>query len=166
MAAPHVFVTWTVQDAKGKTSVTKVNFPDSTDIAILKMFASSTIGLLDPLMKGRIIEAGIGLSVDISAATRKAAPLPDSDVEEGARFQWNTVSGAVTGFRVPTFDEAKLVTGTRNVNTADAQVAAFVNRITDGQTQGLINVSPSDDRGSDINALKSARESFTSSRGE
>jgi len=33
-----------------------------------------------------------------------------------------------------------------------------------GKTTGLVNASPSDDRGSDIDNVASARESFTPSR--
>jgi hypothetical protein len=164
MAAPHVFLTYTIQDAKGANSVSKINFPDSVDIAILKMFASSTATMINNLIKGKIIDAGIGIQVDLSGATIRATPDANSDVEEGARFNWRTAVGALTNFRLPTFDEAFFVDGTKLVDTADPAVDAFVQRILQGQTQGLINVSPTDDRGSDIDELAAARESFTSSR--
>ena len=164
MAAPHVFLTWTIRDAKGKTSVAKMNMPDSADIAIAKTFIGSTAQLIDPLIKGQITELGIGLSVDLPGSGLKTAPLADSDVEEGARFNWTADSGAKTNFRIPTFDEAKMVSGTILVDTADTDVDAFVQRVLAGQTVGLINVSPSDDRGSDIVGLDSAVESFTASR--
>lgn len=165
MAAPHVFVVYSIKDAKGKISITKVNFPDSADIAIVKIFARSTAEFINNIIKGQIVDIGIGLSVDMSGLTLRAAPDPDSDVEEGARFTWRAATGALTNFRLPTFDEAFLVSGTKNVDTADAAVDTFVDRIIEGHTEGLINVSPSDDRGSDIVSLDAARESFTASRG-
>lgn len=164
MAAPHAFLTYTVKDAKGKPSVVKINFPYAVDIGQVASFAVDTATMINNLITGRITDAAVGLSVDLSGATIRSAPDPDSDVEEGARFMWNAASGAVTGFRLPTFDEAKMLSGTRNVDTADSDVSTFTARILAGKTTGLVNASPSDDHGSDIATLASARESFTSSR--
>lgn len=165
MAAPHVFVTYTVQDAKGAKSTMKINFPDAADIAVLKDFVRGTASMIDALIKGAIVDAGIGLAVDITGLGLKAAPNADSDVEEGARFSWRTVLGTRPQFRMPTFDEAFISAGTKGVDTTDPTVDTFVQRIEQGRTIGLVNVSPSDDRGEDIISLDGARESFTSSRG-
>lgn len=164
MGAPHVFVSYSIRDAKGATSTTNINLPDSVDIAIAKLFVRSTAEMIDNLIKGRIVDAGIGLSVDLAGLTLKGAPNADSDVEEGARFSWRTALNTLTGFRIPTFDETFMVSGTRQVDTANSTVNTFVQRMLAGQTQGIINVSPSDDRGEDITALDAATESFTSSR--
>lgn len=165
MAAPHVFLVYSIRDAKNKTSTVKINFPVNVDIGVLQAFASSTATMINSIIKGQIMDAGIGLAVDLSGATIRNAPDPNSDVEEGARFSWRSAVGAITNFRLPTFDEAFLVDGTKNVDTADTTVDAFVQRVLAGHTVGLVNASPSDDRGSDITALEAARESFTSSRG-
>lgn len=163
MAAPHAFVTYSVKDAKGKVVPFIINFPANVDIGVLRTnFVPTTATLIDTLLKGKIVQAGIGLAVDISGATIKATPNADSDVEEGAFFGWKAANGADTGFRVPTFDEAKLVSGTTAVDTADTDVDAFVQRILAGQTVGLTNVSPSTDRGEDIATLETAVESFKS----
>lgn len=164
MAAPHIIGVYTIRDAKGKTSVSKMNFPIASDQAVLVDFLKTTAQLLDPLIKGQIVAIGAGIEVDLPGSGLKTAPLSDSDVEEGARFNWRAASGAFTNWRVPTFDEAKMVTGTPDVDTADTDVAAYVARIEAGKTDTLINVSPSDDRGSDITDLDTARESFTSTR--
>ncbi len=165
MAAPHVFLVYSIRDAKGKTSTVKINFPVTVNIGMVQDFAVSTATMINSLIKGQIMDAGIGLAVDLSGATIRNAPDPNSDVEEGARFSWRSAAGAITNFRLPTFDEAFMVSGTRNVDTEDTTVDAFVQRIIEGRTVGLENASPSDDRGSDIEALDTARESFTSSRG-
>lgn len=165
MAAPHVFVSYTVEDAKGEKSSFNINFPDSVDIAILKLFARSTAEMIDDLIKGRITAIGVGLQVDMAGLTVKTTANADADVEEGARFSWRTALNTLTSFRLPTFDETFLNAGTRQVNTANVAVNTLVQRILAGQTQGVINVSPSDDRGEDVTALESATESFTRSRG-
>lgn len=164
MAAPHVFLVYGIQDAKGKVSNIKINFPVAVDIGQVASFAGDTATMINSIITGKILNAGIGLAVDLSGATIRSAPDPTSDVEEGARFSWRSAVGAITNFRLPTFDEAKMVSGTRNVDTADTDVATFVARILAGKTTGIINASPSDDRGSDIGVLEGARESFTSSR--
>lgn len=164
MAAPHIVGIYSIRDAKGKKSTTTMNFPIASDQAVLVDFLKTTAQLIDPLIKGQIIGIGAGIVVDLPGSGLKTAPLADSDVEEGARFNWLASSGALTNFRIPTFDEAKMVTGTPDVDTADGDVDDFVQRMRAGKTDTLVNVSPSDDRGSDITELESARESFTSTR--
>lgn len=164
MAAPHAFVTYSVLDAKGKRTPFIINFPQAVDIGVLRSnFVPSTATLINAIIKGKIVEAGVGLAVDLSGATIKATPTADSDVEEGAYMGFAADNGATTGFRIPTFDEAKMVSGTARVNTADTDVDAFVQRIISGQTVGLTNVSPSTDRGEDVSELKVAKEAFKSS---
>lgn len=165
MSAPHAFLVYTIQDAKGKKSTTTINFPAAVDIGQVASFAGDTATMINNIITGKIIEAGVGLAISLSGATIRATPDANSDVEEGARFSWNSAIGAITGFRLPTFDEAKMVSGTRDVDLADTDVDTFVQRIIAGKTTGLVNASPSDDRGSDIATLATARESFTSSRG-
>lgn len=165
MAAPHVFLVYTIQDAKGAPSTMLLNFPVNVDIGVLQTFAASTATMINNLITGKIVQAGIGLAVDLSSATIRATADPNSDVEEGARFSWRSAVGGTTQFRIPTFDEALFLAGTKQVDTADTAVDAFVQRILAGQTVGITNVSPSDDRGSDVTTLASARESFTKSRG-
>lgn len=161
---PHAFLSYTIKDAKNKESVMNINFPENVDIAVLKTFASSTATMINNLIKGEIVSAGIGVEVDLSGATIRSTPDADSDVEEGARFSWRSVVNSFPRFRMPTFNEAKLVSGTTVVDTGDSDVSAFVGRIESGQTVGLVNVSPSDDRGEDISALSTAIEDFQSSR--
>lgn len=164
MAAPHVAAIYSVQDAKNKVSTFQIKFPINSDIAVLQDFVITTATMVNNLIKGKIISAGIALIVDLAGATIRATPDPDSDVEEGAKFLWNAASGAITGFRLPTFDEAKLSAGSNAVDLTDADVDTFHDRIIEGRTIALTNVSPSDDRGSDIESIRSALEAFTATR--
>lgn len=165
MGRPIVSLFTEIQDAKGAISITKMNFPTSTDIAILKTFARSTATMIDALIKGKILGVSIGIGVDSLPGGLKASALADSDVEERARFIWQAASGNTSLFHLPTFDEAKFVSGTQVVDTADTDVAAFVARIEAGQTVGIINVSPSDDAESDLTTLNAAYEAFGKDRG-
>lgn len=167
MAAPHAFVTYSIQDAKGKVSVTKVNFPVAVDIGVLRNnFVPTTATLINALILGKIISAGVGLEVDLSSATIRATPDVNSDIEEGAYWPFQAANGAEAGFRLATFDEDKIIGGTKLVNGADTDVVAFRDRILEGQTVGLTNVSPSTEQGGDLTVAGNAYEQFRASRGK
>lgn len=163
MAVPNVFVIYTIKDAKGKKATKKVNFGASANLGMVRAWAENFAPLLANVIKGQIVDIGIGIGVTLPGGL-PTAPDADADVEEGARFNWRTAIGSNTEFRIPTFDEAKLVAGTNQVNTADADVTAVINQMITGHTVALENIQPTDERGSDVVALESARESFQSSR--
>jgi len=157
-------VVYTVADETGKTSTFRIPFPYSTDIAVLQQFAWSTAELIDPLIKGAIVNIGISGSVEFSDATLKETALTGSDVEEGAYFGFKSADQFISGFTIPTWDEAFVVDASDLIDIVDPDVDALVDRITAGQTVGLTNVSPSDSRGSDLEVLVTAKESFRSTR--
>lgn len=163
LVPPHVELFYRIRDAKGANGQTTHNFPVAADLAVVADYARGTGQFIDALIKGQIIGYGISLVLDLALITGiKTAPLPDSDVEEGARFTMATSVGGGTEFRIPTFDEAFLVPGTRLVDLVDPAVDALVQRVIAGRTLGAINVSPSNIYGHDITALESAVESFVS----
>lgn len=169
MAPAHAFVSYTIMDAKGKKSTVQINFPEAAAgsgfIDVLHSFTDTTCVLIDALIKGQVVDCGIGVKVDISGITLiKDSPDADSDVEEGGRFQFLSAVNSLTKLRLPTFDEAHLLPGTQQVDLTDVNVDAFVDRMIEGRTVVAVNVSPSDDRGEDIESIASARESFQSSR--
>lgn len=160
----HVEIFYRVLDAKGKNGTTTQSFPIAVDIAVLQDYLRGMGQFIDAVIKGQIVAAGVSLTIDLATITGiKTAPLADSDREEGAEFAFTVAGGGLTGFRLPTFDEAFLVSGTNLVDTADAAIIALVDRVTEGHTLGIINVSPSNIYGSDIEALASATEAFQSS---
>lgn len=165
MGAPHAFVIFSIMDFKGKISPMKINFPESVDIGVLRSdFVPTTATLINALILGKIVSAGIGLEVDISGATIRATPDVNSDVEEGTWWPMTAANGAETGFRMPTFDEAKLVPGGQFVDLTDTDALAMATRLVSGQTVGATNVSPSTDRGEDITVVNQPYEQFKASR--
>lgn len=158
-----VFLTYSYVDAKGATASNRINFPANVDIDQLKGFAVSTGLLIDTLTRCKVVGVGIGIEVDLVGAF-KASAIANSDVEEGARFAWNTDGFTLTSFRIPGFDEAFVDSFSRNVDLTNVNVDALVQRIIVGQTTGLINVSPSDGAGNDITGIATALESFQKSR--
>jgi hypothetical protein len=162
MANVQVFGVYTVRDAKGATSTTKINFSPSANIGMATAWMESGAPLFAAIIKGQIVDIGVGIGLQVSGLP--ALPDPDSDVEEGARFSFRTVADFITGHRIPTFDESKIVSGTANVDTADTDVAAWVDHMIDGHTVLLDNIQPTDERGSDINALEKAKEAHQAQR--
>jgi len=158
-----VFLTYSYEDSKGAKGSNRINFPSTVDIDQLRGFAVSTGLLIDAVTRCKVVGIGIGIEVDLVGAF-KASAIANSDVEEGARFTWNTASFTNTSFRLPGFDEAFVDSFSRNVDLANPSVNALVQRIIQGQTTGLINVSPSDNAGNDITGIATALESFQKSR--
>lgn len=164
-------VVLTVEDNKGKQSTVEVNLTSAITTTAQLIGAARSIALLiEPLIKGTIVKVGVGVAVTMSALTwtNDNAASIDSDVEEGARFQFLTDTGFYTGFRLPTFDEQYILPGTDVVNVAAAPVAALITALTDqmsivpgGGTGTVIFVDKRDDS---LSALSSAREAFQSSR--
>lgn len=164
MPVPHVELFYEIKDAKKGSARLVQKFPVAADLAVVADYARGTGQFIDAVIKGLIVGYGITLRLDLDDITGiKTAAAADSDVEEGARFQFQTAVDGLTGFRIPTFDEAFIVPGTNLVDTADAAIIALVDRVIAGRTLGAINVSPSDQYGNDIVALDSAIESFVSS---
>ena len=158
-----VGIIYSVLDAKGQSSTTEVNLSDALSLVQITGYAQALATLINAVTTGVVTRIGVVVAVDLPVGLRVAA-LTNSDVEEGAKFQFNTASNFRTGFRLPTFDETKIASNSRAVDLEDADVAALVNGIVNGLTIGGTVVSPTDKRESDITALTAAKEQFLSSR--
>lgn len=159
-------INYTIVDEKNKTSSTEANLPDATTLADAKLWAAEMAKLLNPLITGAITKISISLDVALPAGIRAAA-ASGSDVEEGGRFQFGVTGGFYTAMRLPTFLESKVNAGSKDVNIADAAVAAYITAMTTGidltAAGGSGVVQPCDKRGADTVSLKSAVEQFLSS---
>lgn len=155
----------TVRDAKGEESTTEFNFPASYDIGDVVSFAQQSAQRIDALIKGQIVRLGIAYKVSLPSGI-KIVPDADSDVEEGARFQFRTEDDNLTSMRLPTFDDALFVDGTKNVDLTDADVDEWVDSMVTGAPVVALGgvLSPSDKREEDIASLDFAVEAFTKSR--
>lgn len=163
MANVQVFGVYTVRDAKGATSTTKINFAPAANIGMVTAWMESGAALFAAMIKGQIIDIGVGIGLQVAGLP--AAPDADSDVEEGARFSYNTAADFITSHRVPTFDESLIVAGTANVDTTTGNaVDDWVQHMIQGHTVGVENIQPTDERGSDVTALVKAREAHQAQR--
>lgn len=159
--------TYSIVDAKGARSTTSVNFRDEDDYERVVDAAGDMAVLINDLISGQIVGISLTRTVDVPGAVR-SAPVTNSDVEEGARFQFRTTNGFDTSLRLPTFLESKIATNSKAVNLTDTQVAAFITAMTEGIVTNVggtnVTLDPTDSRGEDIVSLSFAREQFVSSR--
>jgi hypothetical protein len=163
-------VIYSIKDGKGKNSTCTIALPTSVSYASAVSFGIEMAKLVDSLITGQITRAGVAFVIDLSVVSGlKSSPGANSDVEEGAKFQFRTVLNHPTGLRLPTFDETYIVAGSDAVNLTATQVAAFVAGMINGvdidPSPTTTLVQPSDQRSEDITALSFAREAFQSSRG-
>jgi hypothetical protein len=150
-------IIYTVYDAKGAKSTHSVWLPDGTTLADAQTFATSYSELLDAVIDGRISK--IGIVYEGTLGTVKETPVAGCDVEQGALFIYNA-GDFLFRHRLPTFTPTLIVANSRAVDLTDEDVTAFVA----GMVTGLAGTSPCEHRGTDISALKSARELYQRSR--
>lgn len=163
-------VIYSFVDAKGETSTTEVNVPTGLTLANMTIFAQEMAKLINPLVNGVITRIGLAISIALPSGIRTVA-VSTSDVEEGGKFQFRTAGGYYTGLRLPTLNETLVSAGSKDINTLDTSVAAFIAAMLTGidlttatPTAGTGTVAPTDGRGDDITALVTAKEQFVKSR--
>lgn len=162
-------VTIAIKDAKGKGATTEFNFPSSYDFQDITLFAAQAAGRINKLIRGKITGVTVSQAVtDFTGVTLRADPLPEADVEEGARFQFKTAGGFFTSMRLPTFEEDLIIEGTKNVDLTNADVETFTDSMVTGAPVVALGgvLSPSDKRDEDIVSMEFAKEEFQSSRAE
>lgn len=160
-----VDLSYSIRDAKGDATSFSISFPSTTDVVVLRdNFAPTTAELLDPLIDGVIEDANASINVNLDGVDIKDAPIVGADVEEGATFSWRSTAGAPTTFRLPTFDETFGLETGLGVDTSNPDVDAFIQRIVNGDTQGLTTVRFADSHGNNISAFQKAVDNFRKSR--
>lgn len=156
-------ILFSIQDAKSQVSTTEIRVPTGTAFADVAPFAQAMAVLINAVITGAITRIGVVFSVALPGGIRGGA-LTNSDVEEGAKFQFRTELGNYTSFRLPTFDESLISSNSRAVDLEDTDVAALITAMEDGIDVTPV-VEPCDGREEDVVALSFAREQFQSSRG-
>lgn len=153
-------IQYSVLDDKGLIARTLVHVPSGTSLANAGVFAGDLAGAIDALIHGQIVSVDICIPFDFSGLGLKTAPDANSDVEEGALFGFVDALGLTYRQRLPTFSEAFILANSRNVDLANAAVQAY----TDGIITGFSTVAPTTQSGSDLTALRDAKEQFVKNR--
>lgn len=160
----------TIQDGKGKKSNMIINLPPALpNIGRYQAIARNWMDIIRGVIRGKVVYAGVTFGIELTAGAIGDVAEPDSDVEEGAKFIFTTENGFPTSIRVPTFDETKILDGTRQVDLTDGAVENLVEAMIDGIDDDdtvVVNLQDVvDTHGDDVVSLSSALESFQRSRG-
>lgn len=156
-----VAIYFTVQDSDADKSTFEFWFPSATAMAVITAGVPAIAALVNPLLNGGLVNAGFKVEVDLSGTWGPIAALI-SDVQEKAEFSMRTLNGFLTRLNLPTFDENFFTVGTGQVDTADPDVAAFIDFLEDGITVGGGLLAPSSPRGAteDVVTVEKAIENW------
>lgn len=156
---PH-YVYISIKDEKGDISTISFPFPDSTPVTDLALLPSAIWNLVNPLVTGGLVEAGFRYVANIAATSASAG----ADVQEKGEFILRTVNGFLKRLNIPTFLESLFNSGSKEINQADGDVAAFITLLEDGidlaGSGGSGVVQPCDIRGEDLETLEAAIENW------
>lgn len=156
----------TIGDAKGDQSTVSIPLPDATAVTDAVLFAQAIIPLIEPLLNGALRDARLAVPVTF---TPWSAPASIADIQEKARFAFRGANNFLKSISLPTFVETFFSAGSKDVDTSDTDVAAFVTAMTDGidltGAGGSGVVEPCDTRGDDLTEIESAVEAWGNARG-
>lgn len=161
---------YTVADGDNDASVISipVAFVDTLDGAALAYAIGYGWDIINPLINGTLINAGITVQVDIGDFTNAAAATI-SDVQEKAEFVFRAVGGFLKRITLPTFIET-FFTGSgagKEVDVTQSAVTAFNTLITDGFHEALVStepLTPTTDHGEDITTYVEGHQAWGKNR--
>jgi hypothetical protein len=150
---------YTIADADGDVSVINipVEFLSTLDGDAFAFAVKYGWDIINPLLNGTLVSAGITVDIDIAAFTNVAAAVI-ADVQEKAEFIFHAVGGFPKRISLPTFIET-FFTGAgagKEVDVTQAAVTAFNTLIVDGFHEALVSTEPLlpvTDHGEDIDAF-------------
>lgn len=156
-----VTVNITILDAKGKSSTTRIRVPTGFVLPQYAEFGVAIGQLIANLSEGVITEISVSVPIDLSTATIRAAAMNIADVAKKALFMARSaVSGLFGKFFFPTYNEINTVSGSDDLDSADADVAALITLIESGVNVAGTFIQPIDLRGNDLVDVSEAREIF------
>lgn len=152
-----VFLFYTIQDADGDKSTIDIPFPNSFNMANAAAVVTAFAGVINPLLNGGLVSAGVRAEFDLSGTWGPAALLI-ADIQEQAQFLFRVTGGFPKLLNLPTFIETFFNSGgsQKTVDMTATEVVDFVNAMEDGLTVATVLYQPSDYRGTDILSTESA----------
>jgi hypothetical protein len=161
---------YTVADGDNDPSVISIPvvFLDTLDGAALAYAIGYGWDIINPLINGTLINAGITIQVDIADFTNTAAAAI-SDVQEKAEFVFRAVGGFIKRLSLPTFIET-FFTGSgagKEVDITQSAVTAFNTLMTAGFHEAAVSVNPitpTTDHGEDLTAYIEGHQSWGKNR--
>lgn len=161
---------YTIEDADGDQSVISipVSFVDTIDGAGLAFAVAYGWPIINALVSGHLVNAGITIEMDISGFTNAAADVL-SDVQEKAEFVYRAVGGFIKRVSLPTFIET-FFTGSgagKEVDVTQSQVTAFNTLMISGFHEASVStdpLTPTTDHAEDITTFIEGHQSWGKNR--
>ena len=161
---------YTIEDADGDESVIDipVSFASIIDGDGLAFAVEYGWDIIEPLLNGHLVRAGVTVEVEIAAFTNTAAAVL-SDVQEKATFIFRAIGGFPKSISLPTFIET-FFTGAgagKEVDVTQAAVTAFNTLIEDGFHEALVStdpLTPVTTHGEDVDVFVSGHQSWGRNR--
>lgn len=148
-------------DASGDKAESAVKLPTALTLTNYTDFGRAMGLLLNNIVSGIVSRAGLRIAIDVSALTGNVVDTT-SDVEDVGAFQYTTAEGRPVRLNVPGIIEAKVLAGSDDIDTADADIAALNTAVISGVAVTAGTIPPSDVAEDDITTLVFARERFRS----
>lgn len=156
-----VSLNFTILDAKGKSSITKIRVPVGFSIVQYGECALAFAQLICNITDGVITDVTVSLPINLSGATIRAVASITADVAKKALFfVRSATAGLFTKFFFPTYAESNTVVGSDNLDTTDADVSAMIDILETGINVSGTVVAPRDLRGTSLDAVIETREIF------
>lgn len=154
--ARAIDVTFTIRDAKNKTSKTVVHVPTGFSIAQYAEFGVAMGQVIADLLDGEIVDISVSMPINLSGATIRAVAQTTADIAKKVVFGLiSAVTGLFSKQNIPTYDEAFTIAGTDALDMASTEVAAYVALLETGS-----GTAPVLSRGQDVTDVTYGREIF------
>lgn len=160
--------TISVRDAKGQIANQKMHIESQDLIAIAEEsddpvdFLTEFALMQDGLIDGAIV--GLKLTIDVQLPDGiKTNPLAIADVENAVTYSLRASDGAPVIVRIPTFSESLLTTEGTVISTTETEDFALMMTAPE-ELPADWGIGLSDNRGTPVNRLAGARETFKRSR--
>lgn len=154
---------YVIEDPKGDKSTVNIEVPDTMALSDIPELVQVFGELIDDMIQGLIVSAGLTISVDLTSVQTVAAAA--ADVQEKVAYVFRGVNGFLKRLTIPAVIESIFLPNSRMVDTTLPTQAAFITAMEDGVTLTSTNeVAPTDVRGDDLITLVDAREAWGRSR--
>lgn len=152
-----VTINFTIQDAKGKSAVSKVRVPTGFSMTQYVEFAIAMGQIIANISDGALTNISVGVPLSLTGAGIRAAAGDAADIAKKALLvARGAIAGLFARFNIPTYDEAHSTTGSDQINQSDPDVAALIAVY----EAGAGGVAPVDLRENDLTDVSLARETF------
>lgn len=155
-----VTLNFTLEDDKGKSSKTEIKVPTGFTISDYVEFGQGAAQLIANISDAQVTNCSVSFGVDLSSLGLKAVAAAVSNVAVKMQGIWNTASGLIAKWLVPSPHDTQVATGTDDFDQADVNVAPVITAMEDGIAVTLGTMQFTNGRGDDISAVSTLKQTF------